>query len=335
MEEQYLCQLYAPINKTHNRSFTFPPTPPSPALLAPHCDSGWSIYLPQPLDSIFGYSPFQSSDPNQQAGTPEGNMYQKCEHKTSLDEYIKSPNGMNVLDGSTPSPSNNGEVSDKDSPSKYTFQEVNFNLFHNQDCSNTDTFKRYQYQIHVNQPEMLPHYMTENGETAIQNARKCHQNAQKYETKFLFKQNYLHNSENEENHSPEYSNRNETDTDHLQCQFAHNFRGENVILQNNVETDSQHEHDVSSFDSDVMMLQEDGSISHQQMTVDDIKSMSLSQEDRSGDDIFATAEAFDRTTSGGQEGFLHSQISASTQALGEFLQGKFPIFFRIYELIEL
>jgi hypothetical protein len=230
---------------------------------------------------------------------------------------------MTVLDGATPSPSNSGEVSDKDIQSKYTFQEVNFNLFHNQDCPNADTFKRYQYPIHVNQSEMLSHYTTENGETALQNSRKCHQNTQKYETKFLFKQSYLQNSENEENQSPEYSNRNETDTNHLQNQFAYHFRDENV------DTHSQHEQDVGSFDSDVMMLQEDGRMLHQQMTVDDFKSIPLSQEDGSGGDIFATAEAFDHTTSGGERGLLHSQTSASAQELGEFLC------FQIYKLTEL
>ncbi|XP_023707182.1 homeobox protein Hox-D4a-like [Cryptotermes secundus] len=312
MEEHYLCQLYAPINNTHNRSFTFPPTPPSPAPLAPHCDPQWSTYLPQPLDTMFGCSPFQTSDPNQLSDTPERNMYQKCEQKTNLNqEYITSPNGMAVLEGASLSPSNSGEASDKDIQPKYTFQEVNFNLFHKQDCSNADTFKRYQYQIHGSQSEMLSHYMTENGETALQNSRKCHQNTQKNETKFLFKQSYLQNSENEENQSPEYSNRTEIDINHLQDQFAY----QSVILQSNVDAHSQHEQGVSSFDSDVMMLQEDGRMSHQQMTVDDIKSMPLSQEDGSGGDIFGAAEAFNHTTSGGEGGFPHSQTSASTQEL--------------------
>jgi hypothetical protein len=331
MEEKYLCQLYAPTNNTHKRSFTFPPTPPSPSPLAPHCGFQWSAYLPQALDTVFGYSAFQPSEPNQLFDALEGNMYQKCEHKTnSNEEFIMSPDGMNVLDGTTLSPSNNGVVSDKNIQSKYTFQELNFNLFHSQDGSNADTFNRDQYQIQVNQSEMLSHYLAENGEAALQNSRKCHQNTQKYETKCLFRQSYLQNSENEENQSPEYSNHNEIDTNHLQNQFPHNFRGEAVILQNNVETRSQHQQDVGNIDNDAVMLQEDGSISRQQMTVDDIKSMQPSQEDGSGDDLFATAEAFDHTTSGGEEGFLHSQISASTQGLGEFLRGKYPLFFRIY-----
>jgi hypothetical protein len=169
--------------------------------------------------------------------------------------------------------------------------------------------------------------MTENGE----NSRKCHQNTQKYETKFLLKQSYLQNSENEENQSPEYSDRNEMDRNNLQNQFAYHFRDESVMLQNSVVTHSQHELGVGSFDGDVMMLQEDGSVSHQQMTVDDIKSMPLSQED----DILATAEAFEHTTSGGEGAFLHSQISASTQELGEFPQGKSALFFQIYKFTEL
>jgi hypothetical protein len=323
MEEQHLCQLYAPIDITQKRSFTFPPTPPSPTPLAPQ----WSTYLPQPLDTMFGYSPFQPCDRNQVSDTSEGNIYQE-------EDFMTSPNGMSALDGANPSPSNSGEVSNKDIQSKYTLQEVDFSLLHNHDCSNADTIKRYQYQTHVNQCEMLSHCMTGNGETALQNSRKCHQNTQQYKTKFAFKQSYLQSSESEENRCLEYSNRSEIATNHLQNPSARNFKEGSVMLQNNLGTHSQHEQDVGSYDSDVMMLQEDGSIPHQQVTVDDIKSMSLSQEDGLGD-IFATAEAFDHTTSVGHGGYLHSHISASAQGLGESLYGTCPLFSRIYRWTEL
>jgi hypothetical protein len=314
MEEQHLCQLCTPINITQKRSFTFPPTPPSPPPLAPQ----WSTYLPQPLDTIFGYSPFQPFDLNEVSDTSEGNIYQK-------QEFVTSPNGISELDGANPSPSNSGDVLNEDIQPKYTFQEVNFSLFHNQECSIADTIKRYQYQTHVNRPQMLSHCMTGNGETAVQNSRKCHPNAQEHETKFVFKQNYLQSSESDENRCPEYSSRNEIATN----QSAYHFKETSVMLQNNVGTHSQHEEDVGSYDSDVMMLQEDGSISHQQVTTDDMKSMSLGQEDGLGD-MFAAAEAFDHTTSEGEGQVLHSHISASAQGLGESLHGTCPLFSRIF-----
>jgi hypothetical protein len=282
------------------------------------------------MDTTYGYPSFQSPDPNLLFENAAGNTYQKCDQKTNPDEFITSPNGMIMFEAEVPSPSNSAEVLEKSIQTKYTFQELDFNLFHNQDNLNADAFRRHQYQIHVNQSEELAEYTTENGEITLQNSRKYHQNLQKYETKLIFKQSSLQSPENEENVCPKYLNHNETDTNDFQIQFPQPFREELLPFPNNTETHSQAQV-VASFDNvnDAIIFQADGSEYRQQVTVDDIKSVPVCQED----DLLVAAETLGQRTAAGEEEFTHPQISASPHGLGEFTHGKFPLCTRIWKLI--
>jgi hypothetical protein len=223
---------------------------------------------------------------------------------------IMSPNGITILHGATQSPSNSEEIPDINIQPKYTFQEMGFNLCHNQDGSNSGVFKRHQYHVHVDQYEMSQHYVTVNRQDTVQKQRKCHQDPHKYETALVLQRSYLQSSDNGGN-SPDYLNQT-----HVQTQCPQHLGGETVTLENKA---GAHE-DVISFGNvnDVIMLQEDGSGSRQQMTVDDIRSTPLSQEDGSADDLLAAVGAFDHTTAGGEGEFLHPQSSPSPCGLGEF-----------------
>jgi hypothetical protein len=253
-------------------------------------------------------------------------MCQKFEQKTSTnEELIMSPSGMDILETAISLPSNSGEVFDKNMQTKYTFQELNFNLFHNQDNLNADTCRRQQYQTHEDKFETSAHNMTETGESVRQNSRRCHQNPQKYETKCILKENYLLGPENEENQSPQHLNHNELYANHQQNQLTEHFRVQSVPFQNNAGAHSEAGEDVDSFNNvnDAIMLQEEGSGSRQQMTVDDIKSMPLSQGDGSGDDLFVAAEAFDHKTADAEGRLLqHTQLPAAPHGLGEFVRDR-------------
>jgi hypothetical protein len=250
-----------------------------------------------------------------------GSMCHKFEEKISTEEPVMSPNGINILDGAIPLPSNSEEVSEKNTQPKYTFQELNFNLFHNQDSLNTDTCKRHQYQIH-DKFETSAHYASETADIVRQNSRRFHQNPQKYETKLILKQSCLLSQENEENQSPQYLNYDDIYVNHLQNQCTEYIRVESGPFQNDEGACCQSDQDVDSFDNvdDAIMLQEDGRGSRQQVAVDDIKSTPLSQEDDSADDLFFSAEAFDRKAAGAEGEFLQTQLPVSPHGLGEFLQ---------------
>lgn len=211
----------------------------------------------------------------------------------------------------TPSLSNSEDVSDTHIRSKCTFQEMDFSLCHNQEDSSADVFEKRQYQLHVDQFEMLQHYATLNGEKTLQESGKCRHQPQKYETAFLFKRSYLQTSDNEVTRSPEYLHQN-----HLQDQFKKHLGGEAITLGSK----AGEVKDVRSFDNvnGAIMLEEDGSGTHQQIAVDNIRSMTLSQEDGSSDDLLVAAEAFRHTTVQGEGEILHPQSSASPCGLGEF-----------------
>jgi hypothetical protein len=257
-----------------------------------------------------------------------------CEQKTSYrKDFVPPSNGMTALDAATLSPSNSRDISNEGIHSKHTIQEVNCGIFHNEDCSNVDACRRVQYQTDVNQAEMLSRCMTGSAENALRNSKRCHQNAPIYETTFVLRQSYVQNSENsenqcpeysgrnevaqnsenEENQCPEYSGRNEVAASHPQNQLAQYYRVDPVMLHSNGGTHSQHGQDVASYDSDVMVLQEDGSVAHQLMTVDGIKSMPLTQENG----VFSAGEAFEHTTPDGRgRRLLHC-----AQGVGESLRG--------------
>lgn len=316
MEQQYLSQICAPFSNTHNRPFTFPPTPPSPAPPVPHCDPSWSTCLSQPLDTMFGYAPFHPSDPNQLFDTLASNVYQKREQETNTEEeLIMSSNGTAILHGATPSPSNSEEISDTNIQPKYTFQEMGFHLCHDEDGSNAGVYKRHQYHMRVDQYETPQHCGTLNRENTIQKPRKCHQSPHKYETTFLYKRSY---SDNEGNQYPECLNHT-----HLQTQCPQHLRGVEVPLDNKAGSPKDFR-SLGNVD-DVIMLREDGSGSRQQVTVDDIRWTPLSQEDASADDLLAAAEAFDHTRAGGEGEFLHPQSSSSPCGIGEFINNILPI----------
>ena len=318
MEEQHLSQIYAPFSSTHNRPFTFPPTPPSPAPQAPHCDPQWSTCLSQPLDTMFGYLPFQPSDTDPLFDTLTSDVYPKCEQKTNaVQEVIMSPNEMTVSHGTTPSPSNSDEITATNIQPKYSFHETDFNLCHKLEDSNAGMFRRHRY--HVNEHEMLQQCATENTDSTSHKSSRCLPIAQKYGTTFLFKRSYLHSSDNEGSHSPEYLN-----ATHLQTQCAQHLRGQAVTLEDQAGATKG----FRSFDNvnDVILLQEDGTGTHHHMIVDDTRSTPLSQKDSSAGDLLAIAGAFDHTTSGGEGEFLHPQSSAPTCGLGEFIDSLLSIF---------
>ena len=307
MEEQYLSQIYAPFT----RSFTFPPTPPSPAPQVPQSDPQWSTCLPQPLDTMFGYPPFQPTNPDTLFETLTSDVYQKCDQQTNTEqEAIMSSNEMIRSHGATPSPSNSEEIPGSNFQPKYSFHETDFNHRHYHDDSNAGMFSRHR--LHINQHEMLQHSATLNSENVTHKSSKCHQIPQKYGTSFLFKRGCLKSSDKEGRQSPEYLN-----PTHLQAQCAQQFGGQEVTLEDQAEAPEG----FRSFDNvnDVIILQEDGTGTRQQMTVDDIKSTPLSQEESSADDLLAVAGAFDHTTSGGEREFLHPQSSAPPCGLGEFI----------------
>jgi hypothetical protein len=311
MEEQYLSQIYTTFSSTHHRPFTFPPTPPSPAPQVPHCDPQWSTCLSQPLDTMFGYLPFPHSDPDLLFDTLASNVYPKCEHKTNTEqEVIMSPNEMATLHGAIPSPSNSEETPGTNIQPKYPFHETDFSLCHNHDDSNAGMLRRHQYNI--KQHEMLPYCAEVNRENTTHKSNKCLQIPQKYGTKFLIKRTYLQTSDNEGNHSPEYQS-----PTHLQTQCAQHLGGQAVTLDEQAGAPTG----FRSFDNvnDAIMLQEDGTGPRHQMTVDDIRSTPLRQEDNSAGDLLAVAGAFDQTTSDGEGGFLHPQSSAPPCGLGEFI----------------
>lgn len=308
MEDQYLSQIYAPFTSTHNRPFTFPPTPPSPAPQVPHCDPQWSTCLSQPLDTMFGYLPFQPSDPDPLFDTLTRNVYPKCEQKTNEEqELIMTPIEMSVSHGATPSPSNSDEVSGTNLQPKYSFHDANFHLRHNREDSNAGMLRRHRY--HANQHEMLQQCATENRHCTTHKSSKCLPLPQKYGTTFLLKRNYLQSSEN--------------DGSHLQTQYAQHLGGESVTLEVQAGTPKG----FRGFDyvNDVMMLQEDGIGTRHRMTGDDIRSTPLSQKDSSAGDLLAVAGAFDHTTSGGEGEFLHQQSSAPPCGLGEFIDSLLSI----------
>ena len=308
MEEQYLSQIYAPFSSTHNRPFTFPPTPPSPAPQAPHCDSQWSTCLSQPLDTMFGYLPFQPPDPDPLFDTLTSNVYPKCEQKTNPEEeLIMSPKEMTMSHGATPSPSNSDEIPGTKIQPKYSFHERDFNLCHNHEDSNAGMLRRHRY--HVNQDEMMQQCATENRDSTTHRSNKCLPIPQKYGTTFLFKRSYVQISDNEGSHSPEYLN-----LTHLQTQCTQHLKGQAVTLEEQAGAPKG----FRSFDG-VILLQEDGTGTHHHMTVDDIRSTQLSRKDSSAGDLMAVAGAFDHTTSGGEGEFLHPQSSDPPCGLGEFI----------------
>jgi hypothetical protein len=223
---------------------------------------------------------------------------------------------MDILETATPLPSGSGEVSDKNPQPKYTFQELNFSLFHSQGSLNVDTCKRQHYQTHDNKFETA-----ETVEAVRQNSRRCYHNTQKLETKCMLKQSYLLSPENEENQSPQYLNQNEIHANHQQNQFTEHLRAQSVPFQNNAGVHSEADQDVVIFNNlnDAIMLQEEASGSRQQMAVDDIKSLALTQGDGSADDLFVGTQARDQQTAAAEGAALqHTQLAASPHGLGEF-----------------
>ena len=312
MEEQYLSQIYAPFSSTHNRPFTFPPTPPSPAPQAPHCDPQWSTCLHQPLDTMFGYLPFQPPDPDPLLDALTSNVYPKCEQKTNAEQeaIMSPPNEMTVSHGATPSPSDSDEIPGTNIQPKYSFHDTDFNLCHNHEDSNSGMFRRHGY--HVNQRDTLQQCATENRDSTTHRSSKCLPIPQKYGTTFLFKRSYLQSSDNEGSHSPDYLS-----PTPLQTQCAQHLKGQVVALEEQEGAPKG----FRRFDNvdDVILLQEDGNGTRRHMTVDDIRSTPLSQKDSSAVDLLAVAGAFDHTTSGGEGEFLHPQPSAHPCGLGEFI----------------
>jgi len=314
MEEQYLNQIYAPFSSIHNRPFTFPPTPPSPAPQAPHCDPNWSTCLSQPLDTMFGYLPFQPPDPDPLFDTLTSNVYPKCEQKTNAEqEVIMSPKEMTVSHGATPSPSNSDEVPGTNIQPKYSFHETDFDLCQDHEDSNAGVFRRHRY--HVNHNGVMQQCATENRDSAIHRSSKCLPIPQKYGTTFLFKRSYLQISDNEGSHSPEYLN-----PTHLQTQCTQHLKGQVVTLEEQARATKG----FRSFD-DVILLQEDGTGTRHHMTVDDIRSTPRSQKDSSAGDLLAVTGAFDPTTSGGEGEFLYPQSSALPCGFGEFIDSLLSI----------
>jgi hypothetical protein len=267
---------------------------------------------------MFGYLPFQPSDPDPLFDTLASNVYPKCEHKTNTEqEVIMSPNEIAMSHGATPSPSNSEETPGAKIQPKYPFHETGFSLCHNHDDSNAGMLRRHQY--HINQHEMLQHCAAVNGENTTHKSSKCLQIPQKYGTKVLIRRTYLLSSDNEGSHSPEYLN-----ATHLQTQCAQHLGGQAVTLDEQAGAPKS----FRSFDNvnDAIMLQEDGTGPRHQMTVDDIRSTPVSQEDSSVGDLLAVAGAFDHTTSDGEGEFLHSQSSAPPCGLGEFTDSLLSIF---------
>jgi hypothetical protein len=259
---------------------------------------------------MFGYLPFQPSDPDPLFDTLTSNVYPKCEQKTNTEqEVITSPNEMTLSHGATPSPSNSDEIPGTNIQPKYSFHETDFNLCHNHEDSNAGMFRRHRY--HVNQHETMQQRATENRDRTTYKSRKCLPIPQKYGTPFLFKRSYLQSSDNEGSHSPEYLN-----PTHLQTRCAQHFRGHAVTLEDQAGAP----HGFRSFDhvNGVILLQEDGTGTRHQMSVDDIGSTPLRQKDSSAGDLLAVAGAFDHTTPGGEGEFLHPQSSAPPCGLGEF-----------------
>jgi hypothetical protein len=260
---------------------------------------------------MFGYLPFQPSEPDLLFDALTSNVYPQCEQKTNAEHgVIMLPNETTVSHGATPSPSNSDEIPGTNIQPKYSFQETDFNLCHNHEDSNAGMFRRHRY--HVHQHEMLQQCVTENRDSTTHKSSKRFPLPQKYGTTFLFERSYLQSSDNEGSHSPECLN-----PTHLQAQCAQHLRGQDVTL----EEKGGAPRSFRSFDNvnDVILLQEDGTGTRHHMTVDDNRSTPLRQKDSSAGDLLAVAEAFDHTTSGGEGELLHPQSSAPPSGIGEFI----------------
>jgi hypothetical protein len=267
---------------------------------------------------MFGYLPFQPSDADPLFDTLSSNVYPKCEHKTNTEqEAIMSPNEMTMSHGATPSPSNSDETPGTNIQPKYPFHETDFSLCHNNDDSNPGMLRRI-HQYNINQHEMLQLCAEVNRENSTHKSSKRLQIPQKYGTKFLIKSTYVQSSDNEGSHSPAYLS-----PTHLQTQCAQHLGGQTVTLgeQSGAPTGFRSFDNVNT----AIMLQEDGTGPRHQMTVDDIRSTPLSQEDSSAGDLLAVAGAFDHTTSDGEGELVHPRSSAPPCGLGEFIDSLLSI----------